>query len=328
MRQVAVTEGDKVEAQIRFGIEVNGYGVGELVQRDRGSRPTPRSTAWWPSTTGSTRWPPRLRPGGPRRESLRYAARTELGLRAFLESGGFNAFTDSFEDLAGLEQLPGLAVQRLMADGYGFGAEGDWKTAALVRAMKVMAAGPARRHVVHGRLHLPPRIRPGRWCWAPTCWRFAPRWRRTGPRAKSIPWASAARATRCGWSSPRRPGPAVNVAMIDLGDRFRLLVNEVDVVEPAAAAAQAAGGAGVLVAAARSEDRRRGLDLRRRPAPHGLQPGRRAASTIEDFAEMLGIECLRIDGQTRLGDFRIGLRWNQASFSTCQPFDRKMRDKK
>ena len=82
-----------------------------------------------------------LRPGGERRQALEDAARIELGLRGFLREGGFGAFTDTFEDLHGLKQLPGIAVQRLMEDGYGFGAEGDWKTAALVRTMKVMAAG-------------------------------------------------------------------------------------------------------------------------------------------------------------------------------------------
>ncbi len=86
---------------------------------------------------------PDLRPGGSQCASLREAARIELGMRAFLEQGGFKAFTTTFEDLHGLAQLPGLAVQRLMADGYGFGAEGDWKTSALVRAMKVMGAGLA-----------------------------------------------------------------------------------------------------------------------------------------------------------------------------------------
>ncbi len=119
------------------------------VRRRRG-RPGRRST----STTYDVA--AELRPGGDRAHSLRDGARIELGLRRFLADGGFTAFTDTFEDLHGLKQLPGLAVQRLMADGYGFGGEGDWKTAAMVRAMKVMAAGPPRRHVVHGGLHLPP----------------------------------------------------------------------------------------------------------------------------------------------------------------------------
>ena len=113
-----------------------------------------------PNTRNAMTSRPTLRKGGARHESLRDGARIELGLRAFLESGNFKGFTDTFEDLHGLKQLPGLAVQRLMADGYGFGGEGDWKTCALLRAMKVMAADMGGRHIVHGRLHLRPE--PGR----------------------------------------------------------------------------------------------------------------------------------------------------------------------
>ena len=141
MRNVAVTEGDKVEAQIRLGFSVNGYGVGELVAaRSRASR-TPTSIGSSRSTRTSTTSFPSSDRGAARHDSLRDAARIELGLRAFLDDVGANAFTDTFEDLTGLRQLPGIAVQRLMADGYGFGAEGDWKTAALVRIVKMMSAG-------------------------------------------------------------------------------------------------------------------------------------------------------------------------------------------
>ena len=206
MRQVAVTEGDKVEAQIRFGMEVNGYGVGELAKRI-GEATDAEIDRLVEEYDQQYAMAAELRPGGPRREALRYAARTELGLRAFLESGPFQAFTDTFEDLVGLEQLPGLAVQRLMADGYGFGAEGDWKTAALGRAMKVMAAGLAGRHVLHGGLHLPPRSAGTEGARAPTCWKSALRWPPTSPPAKSTRWASAARAIPFGWCSPRRQAP-------------------------------------------------------------------------------------------------------------------------
>ena len=204
MRQVAVTEGDKVEAQIRFGVEVNGYGVSDLVQRitEVSDAEVDRLVAQYEQLYALA---PALRNGGEHRASLHYAARTELGLRHFLDAGGFKAFTDTFEDLHGLMQLPGLAVQRLMADGYGFGAEGDWKTAALGRAMKVMARAACRRHVVHGRLYLSPRSGRAAWSWAPTCWRSALRWPRRSRRARSIPWASAARPIPCGWFSPRRP---------------------------------------------------------------------------------------------------------------------------
>src|SRR5215469_10209619 len=140
MREVAVTEGDKVEAQARFGYSVNGFGVGELacsVNRASNSEVDRLLTEYDERYAMAEN----LRPGGERRGTLREAAAIELGMRAFLENGGFHAFTDTFQDLHGLQQLPGIAIQRLMEDGYGFGAEGDWKTAALVRAMKEMSAG-------------------------------------------------------------------------------------------------------------------------------------------------------------------------------------------
>ena len=140
MRLVAVTEGDKIEAQLRFGISVNGYGVGELVDAVQA---VPDSAVQQLVDEYEEQYEvvPELRAGGDRHASLRDAARIEAGLRSFLEDGGFMAFTDTFEDLGALPQLPGIAVQRLLADGYGFGAEGDWKTAALVRVAKVMSAG-------------------------------------------------------------------------------------------------------------------------------------------------------------------------------------------
>ncbi|MBN1965011.1 MAG: L-arabinose isomerase, partial [Anaerolineae bacterium] len=140
MRNVAVTEGDKVEAQLRLGYEVNGWGVGDLAAYVNAVTAADLDAliAEYEATYSVA---PDLRVGGARHASVREAARIELGLRAFLQAGGFTAFTTTFEDLHGLEQLPGLAVQRLMADGFGFAAEGDWKTAALVRVMKVMSAG-------------------------------------------------------------------------------------------------------------------------------------------------------------------------------------------
>ena len=160
MRDVAVTEGDKVEAQLRFGVSVNTYGVNDLVAVVDAVADDDIDKL----VHGVRRHLPRrarAAAGGERHESLRYGARIELGLRSFLTAGGFGAFTTNFEDLGGLRQLPGLAVQRLMADGYGFGGEGDWKTSVLLRGTKVMAARPARRHVLHGGLHLPPGPRQG-----------------------------------------------------------------------------------------------------------------------------------------------------------------------
>ena len=140
MRHVAVTEGDKTEAQLRFGVEVNTWSVNELA--DAVAAQTDEAidalVAVYQTEYDVV---DELRVGGERHQSLRDGAAIELGLRSFLEAGGFHAFTTSFEDLGDLKQLPGLAVQRLMADGYGFGAEGDWKTAILVRIASVMGAG-------------------------------------------------------------------------------------------------------------------------------------------------------------------------------------------
>ena len=140
MREVAVTEGDKVEAEIRFGVSVNGYGLGDLVafQDQVTDREIDRLCAEYAASYTLMKG---LEKGGARHQSLRDAARIELALRAFLADGDFQGYTDTFENLTGLKQLPGIASQRLMADGYGFGAEGDWKHAALVRSMKVMAHG-------------------------------------------------------------------------------------------------------------------------------------------------------------------------------------------
>jgi L-arabinose isomerase len=136
MRNVAVTEGDKVEAQKVFGYTVSGYGIGDLTDRmaEFSEDEVAALVAEYHDSYSISK-------DHDRADSLADAARIELGLRAFLEEGGFGAFTDTFEDLHGMRQLPGIASQRLMASGYGFGGEGDWKTAALVRIMKVMATG-------------------------------------------------------------------------------------------------------------------------------------------------------------------------------------------
>ena len=230
MRQVAVTEGDKVEAQMRLGYEVNGYGLGDLVQYVNGvsERAVDDLVAIYEAAYIVAE---KLQPGGAQRESLRDAARIELGLRAFLEAGDFKAFTTTFENLHGLKQLPGIAVQRLMADGYGFGAEGDWKTAALLRTMKVMAAGleggtsfmedytyhfePGNMKVLGAHmLEICPSIAAGK------------------PSMEIHPLGIGGKEdpVRLVFDTPG--GPGLNASIIDMGNRFRLLVNTVDVVAP------------------------------------------------------------------------------------------------
>ena len=204
MRQVAVTDGDKVAAEAKFGFSVNGYGIGDLVRCVNEASDAEVSLLCMEYEEKYT-VSAELRKGGARHESLRDGARIELGLRSFLESGGFRGFTTTFEDLHGLKQLPGLAVQRLMNDGYGFGAEGDWKTAALLRAMKVMAAGlPGGTSFMEDyTYHLDPK---GHLVLGRTCWRCANRSRLESLRWKCIRWGSAANRIPCGWCS--MPGPA------------------------------------------------------------------------------------------------------------------------
>jgi L-arabinose isomerase len=311
MRQVAVTEGDKVEAQIRLGVEVNGYGVSELALRvdEASNAEVERLVAEYDALYTMA---PALRKGGGNRSSLSYAARTELGLRRFLEGGGFHAFTDTFEDLHGLVQLPGLAVQRLMAAGYGFGAEGDWKTAALCRAIKVMASDlkGGASFMEDYTYHLDPtgpmvlgahmlEICPSLASERPSCEIHA---LGIGGKADPVRLVFSASA-----------GPAVNVAMIDMGDRFRMILNEVNVVAPPQPLPK------LPVARAFWKPC---PDLKTAAAswiyaggPHHTVLSQSATTEqIEDLAEMLGIECLTINDRSTARDVRNQLRWNEAYY--------------
>ena len=203
MRHVAVTEGDKVAAQMRLGVAINGYSVGDLAAAVR-AVPQAAVDDLIESYEASYDLAPSLRAKGADREALREAARIEAALRSFLTKGGFGAFTDTFENLDGLRQLPGIACQRLMADGYGFGAEGDWKTAALVRLVKVMSRGfrVGHRSWRTTPTTLAPRVRKSS---VRTCSRSARRSPTRKSRARSTPCRSAAAAIPFGSSLPRAP---------------------------------------------------------------------------------------------------------------------------
>jgi L-arabinose isomerase len=308
MREVAVTEGDKVEAQIRLGYAVNGYGVGDLVQYVNGvtdAQIDALIAVYGEQYTVADPIGAELTQSRP----LREAARIELGMRAFLEEGDFKAFTTTFENLYGLEQLPGLAVQRLMADGYGFGAEGDWKTAALVRAMKVMATGleggtsfmedytyhlePGNMKVLGAHmLEVCASIAEGR------------------PSLEVHPLGIGGKddPARLVFNVPT--GSGLNASLIDLGNRFRMVVNTVDVVPPDAPMPRlpvarvvwvpkpnlkVAAAAWILAGAAHHAGFSMAL----------------TAENLEDFADMAGIEFLLIDGDTELSEFKKELRWNE-----------------
>ena len=315
MRQVSVTEGDKVSAQMRFGWQVNGFGVGDLVAHVDAATEA-RVTKLCDEYDATYKLAPALRPQGERRASLRDSARIELGLRSFLKAGGFKAFTTTFEDLHGLKQLPGLAVQRLMADGYGFGAEGDWKTAALLRACKVMAAGlpggtsfmedytyhldPADPLVLGAHmLEVCPSIAAGK------C------------SLEVHPLGIGGKEDPCRLVFDGAVGPAVNASLIDLGNRFRLLVNEVDCVAPVAPLPK--------LPVARclwrcKPDLKTAIAawVQAGGAHHTVLSLALATEHLEDFAAMAGIELAVIDADTKLRAFQQGLRHEDLYYHLAQ----------
>ena len=312
MREVAVTEGDKVAAQIQFGYSVNGYGIGDLVklvnQASKGD--IDRLVQDYEAKYNLT---PLLRKGGPMRSSLLEAAKIEFGLRAFLAGGGFKGFTDTFEDLHGLAQLPGIAAQRLMADGYGFAAEGDWKTCALVRAMKVMSAGlkGGTSFMEDYTYHLDPK---GMQVLGAHMLEICPSIAAAKPMAQVHPLGIGGKAdpVRLVFDTPA--GLGVNASMIDVGNRFRLLVNEIDIVAPqkplpklpvaralwkckpnlptAAACWIYAGG-----------------------AHHTGFSQAVTTEMLEDFAEIAGMELVVIDADTKVRPFKQELRHNEAYYA-------------
>lgn len=311
MRQVAVTEGDKVEAELQFGYSVNGYGVGDLVKaiNEVSDRDVDALTAVYEeqyNVTGA------LRKGGEKHESLRVAAKTELGLRYFLGDGNFKGFTDTFEDLHGLVQLPGIAVQRLMADGYGFGAEGDWKTAALVRAMKVMAAG----------------LKGGNSFMEDYTYHFEPGKEMVlGSHMLEICSSIADGNISCevhplgigGKADPVRlvfnvaGGPALNASIIDMGNRFRLLVNEVEAVAPEHALPKLPVA---RVLWRPYPDMKTGCAawILAGGAHHTCYSQNLTAEHLQDFAEMAGIEFVLIGKHTGLHQLKNELKWNEVYY--------------
>jgi L-arabinose isomerase len=313
MREVAVTEGDKVEAQIQFGLRVNGYGLGDLVEKVRAVSDQAMDECIKDYEERYT-LSESLKEGRAKRESLKDAARIELGLRSFLSDGGFKAFTTTFEDLHGLKQLPGLSVQRLMADGYGFGAEGDWKTAALVRAMKVMATG------LHGgssfmedyTYHLDNARGDMKVLGAhmlEICESIA----------AEKPYLDIHPLSIGGKEDPPRllfhapAGDAVNATIIDMGDRFRMLANEVTTVVPEKPLPRLPVARALWIPKPDLETAATAWILAG-GAHHTCFSQAVTMEHLEDFAEMLGVEFLRIDERTTVSDFKKELRWNDVYY--------------
>lgn len=315
MREVAVTEGDKVQAQIRFGMSVNGFDssdiskqIDQVSEKDLNDLLEIYESSYDLSAS--------LKKDGDKRQSLVEAAKIELGLRSFLDKGGFNAFTDTFENLGELKQLPGIAVQRLMADGYGFGGEGDWKTAAMVRVMKVMAHGleggtsfmedytyhftPQKSYVLGSHmLEICPTIADKK----PSC-EVHP----LGIGGKEDP-------VRLVFNSPE--GNAINASLLDMGNRFRLVVNEVEAVRPMADLPK-------LPVASVLWDAKPNLDIAATTwilaggAHHTVYSQALTTEYMEDFADMAGIELLVIDDRTTVRDFKDKINANEAYYHLFQ----------
>ena len=308
MREVAVTEGDKVEAQRRLGYAVNGYGVGDVVPYVD-TVPDAEVDGLIGEYAKRYRVAPELRPGGARHDRLRHGARQEIGIRRFLQDHQAKAWTTTFEDLHGLDQLPGLAAQRLMAEGYGYGGEGDWKTAALVRAMMVMASGlPGGTSFMEDyTYHLDPA---GMKILGSHMLEVSEQIAAEPPRLEVHPLSIGGKHDPVRLVFDARTGPAVAASIVDMGNRFRMVVNVVDAVPmdqplprlPVARALwlprpdlQTATTAWILAGGAHHTGFSYAL----------------TAAHLEDFAQMAGIEFLLIDADTRLRGFKKELRWNE-----------------
>ncbi|MCY0951365.1 L-arabinose isomerase [Streptomyces sp. H27-S2] len=312
MREVAVTEGDKVEAELRFGVSVNTYGVNDLVEvvDAVSDKDVDQLVVEYADIYHLT---PELAHGGARHASLRYAARIEAGLRQFLDANGFGAFTTNFQDLGGLRQLPGLAVQRLMADGYGFGGEGDWKTAALLAAVKAINPrssfmedytyhfGPGEAKVLGAHmLEVCPSIAADR------------------PSCEIHPLSIGGREDPVRLVFDAAAGPATVIGLADLGDRFRLVANEIDVVVPDEPLPH-------LPVARAVWQPRPSLSASAEcwliaGGPHHTVLTTAGTGALRDFARMTGTELVTIGDRTSPEDFDDRLRWNQAYYRLARGF--------
>jgi L-arabinose isomerase len=317
MREVAVTEGDKVEAQLRLGYSVYGYGIGDLVKcvRAVSDSDTERLVKEYDDvyTVADAACA-----GGTMRQSLREQARIELGMRAFLEGGNFKAFTTTFEDLYGLEQLPGLAVQRLMADGYGFGAEGDWKTSALLRAMKVMSAGlqGGTSFMEDYTYHLSNK-NGGMKVLGAHMLEVCPSIAAAKPSLEVHQLGIGGKADPARLVFNVDSGAALNASLIDMGNRFRMIVNEVDVVQPDAPLPKLPVARVVWVPRP-SLKIAAAAWIHAGGAHHTVFSQCLTAQHLEDFCDIAGLEYLLIGKDTQISEFKKELRWNEIYYQLAK----------
>jgi L-arabinose isomerase len=315
MRDVAVTEGDKVEAQLRFGVSVNTWGINDLVAVVE-SCSEQRVDDLVAEYQDVYQVAAELRPGGERHRALRDAARIEVGLRTFLTDGGFGAFTTNFEDLGGLRQLPGLAVQRLMSEGYGFGGEGDWKTATLLRVCKVMGAGRSggSSFMEDYTYHLGPG-KPK--TLGAHMLEVCPSISAAMPSCEVHPLGIGGREDPVRLVFDAAPGSALVVGLADLGDRFRLVANEVDAVLPDEPLPLLPVARAVWESRPDLATSAESWLLAGGPH-HSVYSSAINMEMMSDFANIAGTELAVIDGATSTRQFANELRWNSAYYRLAQ----------
>jgi len=311
MRQVAVTDGDKVSAEMKFGFSVNTHAVGDLVQVINQISDAEIGKLMQEYEDTYTLMPS-LTKNGEKRSSLFEAARIEMGLKAFLEDGGYSAYTNTFEDLHGMRQLPGVGSQRMMAAGYGYGGEGDWKTSAMVHIMKVMASG----------------MKGGNSFMEDYTYHFDPANSMVlGSHMLEICPTIATQKVHCevhplgigGKEDPVRlvfnasSGPALNVSLVDLGNRFRLIVNEVEAVEITETFPKLPTARALWKPQPSMEV---GLQawILAGGAHHTVYSQNLTSEYIEDFAEMIDVELVVIDKDTTIRGLKNELRFNEVAY--------------
>jgi L-arabinose isomerase len=317
MREVAVTEGDKVSAQMKFGFSVNTHGVGDLVKVVK-EVSEKEIDALCKNYESLYELSADLKKNGKRHKSIREAARIEIGLREFLNAGNFKGFTTTFEDLHGLAQLPGLAPQRLMADGFGFAGEGDWKTAALVRAMKVMASGlnGGTSFMEDYTYHLQPE---NKLVLGAHMLEICPSIADEKISLEVHPLGIGGKAdpARLVFNTPS--GAGLNASLMDFGNRFRLLVNEVEVVKPEHAMPKLPVARAVWKCRPNFEDAC-ACWIYAGGAHHTGFSQAVTTEMLEDFAAMANVEFLLIDGETKVRSFKKELAWNEVAYGLRDGF--------
>lgn len=306
MRNVAVTEGDKVEAQIKLGWTVDAYGVGDLVERIEAVSEQDIDQLMEEYAEKYTIVPEGLQDGAVR-DSIRYQAKLELALKAFLEEGGYTAFSNTFEDLHGMRQLPGLATQRLMEQGYGYGGEGDWKTAALVRLMKIIADGKDTSFMEDYTYHFEPG---NEMVLGSHMLEVCPTIAEAKPTIEVHPLGIGGKEDPARLVFNGHEGAALNASIIDLGHRFRLVINEVDAVKiekdmPKLPVAR------VLWKLQPSMSQGAENWIMAGGAHHSCFSYRVTSEQLKDFADLLGIESVLINNDTKTHAFENELRLNQ-----------------